>query len=491
MGRRGGRAGWAVLLVGIGLLAFGVRFGMMWRSGLLDVGGYDDGVHYAIAVNLVHGRLPYRDVLFLQPPGIALAASPFAALAPVLGDPRAFVLAKIAFAGVGALNAVVTAAVLRRFGLSAALVGGVLYAVAFTVVYDERTLTLEPIGTLGVLTSLLLLPRAQRLGGRWAVLAGVAAGSAVGFKIWYAVALVVLLAAVRGGRLRFLAGAAAAGLVVYLPFFAAAPARMWEQVVLAQLGRPDLGDTPLEVRLASLLGVSGLAGDTSLRGVPPDALVRVLGGVAVLVVLVALIDRRSRVFGVLTVADLTVLLASPSYFAHYAILVAQPLVLCAGAVTAIVLRRVPVAPVRIAVVALLLLAVVQLNLLHDGGRSGRRPPLRALQAAATAVRGCVVSDAPAILAGMNTLTRDVAAGCDIHADPSGISYVHARFLIDGKPVDRDRNPVFQREITRYLRSGSAHVVVRPGALLLDRRYTTELAQGTPLVDRDGFRLYPD
>ena len=45
---------------------------------MLGDNGYDDGVHYAAAASLIHGRLPYRDFLFLQPPAMVLAASPFA-----------------------------------------------------------------------------------------------------------------------------------------------------------------------------------------------------------------------------------------------------------------------------------------------------------------------------------------------------------------------------------------------------------------------------
>ena len=45
---------------------------------MYGLGNYDDGVYYSAATALVHGQLPYRDFLLLQPPGIAVLLAPFA-----------------------------------------------------------------------------------------------------------------------------------------------------------------------------------------------------------------------------------------------------------------------------------------------------------------------------------------------------------------------------------------------------------------------------
>ena len=58
-------------------VAFAARLVPLLRGGgLYAAGNYDDGVHYAAAMGLVHGLLPYRDFLFLHPPGIAVLARP-------------------------------------------------------------------------------------------------------------------------------------------------------------------------------------------------------------------------------------------------------------------------------------------------------------------------------------------------------------------------------------------------------------------------------
>src|ERR1035441_2608827 len=51
-----------------------VLFGIHGFSG----NGYDDGVYLGAAVRLVNGAIPYRDFVFLQPPGSVLLFSPIA-----------------------------------------------------------------------------------------------------------------------------------------------------------------------------------------------------------------------------------------------------------------------------------------------------------------------------------------------------------------------------------------------------------------------------
>ena len=453
------RLGWTALVVGVGLVGFAVRFALLWRSGPLSLGGYDDGVHFAAAVNLVHGRLPYRDVLFLQPPGILLAMSPFAAVAQVIGDAKAFALARIAFTVIGGLNAALVTAILRRFGVPAAVVGGAVYALSFAAVYAERTATLEALATTGVLLAILLIPHARDLeGGPWYLIAGAAAGAAIGFKIWYVVAFGVLLLWARGGRLRVLTGGVIACLVIYGPFFSTAPAQMFRDIVSAQLGRPDLVELSTTVRLRSMLGISGLRGPTPIPPVPADLILAVLLGVVAVLVAATLFERRARVFVVLLAASAAVLLIAPSYYQHYATFTAGPLALIGGVGTARIVTALPRRWPQILVVALVVAAVVGLNARHDQGRAGFRAPVAALRAAADQVHGCLVSDDPGLLAVLNRLTPQVVAGCDVQPDPSGQGYVLP--YPDDVAVLRIEQPAFQREIVRYLHSGSAWISIR-------------------------------
>ena len=60
------------------------------------MGNYDDGVHFAAALGLVNGLLPYRDFLLLHPPGVVLALAPFAALSWLIGEPDAMAVSRCA-----------------------------------------------------------------------------------------------------------------------------------------------------------------------------------------------------------------------------------------------------------------------------------------------------------------------------------------------------------------------------------------------------------
>lgn len=474
--RRARRIRWGTLIVATGLLGFAVRFAMLWRSGPLSLGYYDDGVHFAAAVNLIHGRLPYRDVLFLQPPGILIATSPFAALAEVVGDANAFVLARIAFAVVGGLNAALVAAILRRFGLPAAVIGGLLYAVSFPAVYAERTITVEAVATTGILIALLLIPRARELaGGPWYLLAGAAAGAAIGMKIWYVVPFAVLLLWARGGRLRVLLGGVVTCLVIDGPFFIAAPERMISQVVTAQLGRPDVVGLSTSTRIGTILGVGGAVDDTPIPGVAPDLVLAVLLAVTAVLVVVAVFERRARVFVALLAATAAILLAAPSYYLHYAILCAAPLALVGGAGAQRIIAALPRRALRVALVALVAAAIVGLNLRHDQSVIDYSAPVAALRTAADRVNGCLVADDPTLLAVLDRLTPQVEAGCDVQADPSGAGYVLA--YPNGIAVDRIDQPAFQREIVRYLHSGAAWIRIRGAGLGLTDETRT-------LIDRD-------
>lgn len=438
-----------------------IRLAALRRMGWLAVGTYDDGVHFSTAVALLHGRLPYRDVLFLQPPGVLLALSPFAALSDLVGDARAFALARIAFCLLGALDAGLVALLLRRSGAGAALVGGAVFAVWYPAVYTSRTLLLEPLGTTAVLLALLAMQRAERHRPGWWVVAGLLAGSAVGVKIWNLVPAVVLLAFAHRGRLRFLIGATAAVVAVNLPFFLSAPVRMWQQVVLAQIGRPPSSVGP-RMRLEIILGLS-VPGGSPLRAVPAKVILPVLALALAGAAIAALVARTTRVMAVLLVADVLLLLTTPSFFLQYSGLAAAPIALVVGAGAGALLARV-VDPVPKAVVGLLVV-VIALGLATgaDGHRFDARAPIASLRQAVSKVDGCVVADDPTILIVLNRLSSDLDRGCAFQSDLSGRGYL---FAITTHVESRKEDPVWQRYAVRYLHSGAAYLRIRGDGLQL-------------------------
>ena len=75
-----------LIIIGMTLLALAVRLYYFTRPGyLLGVTEYDDGSYFGSAVRLVHGSMPYRDFVLVQPPGITLLmTSPQTGINPVV-----------------------------------------------------------------------------------------------------------------------------------------------------------------------------------------------------------------------------------------------------------------------------------------------------------------------------------------------------------------------------------------------------------------------
>lgn len=478
---RAPRAAW-VLPVVIGGIAFAVRLTMMLHAGgLLALGEYDDGVYYAAADALVHGRLPYLDFLLLHPPGVALAVAPFAALGSITTDQTGLVVARLVFELIGGLNAALVVVVLRRFGFAAALTGGALYAVLLPAVWAEHTVMLEPLGTAGVLLSLVLIGRP--VPGPAVVAAGLMAGWAMDVKIWYIVPAAVIACFVPRHRWRFVLAAFAGVAAVCVPFLVAAPAAMVREVVLDQLGRPRGGG--LLARLAGVLGVR----DGSVQDVRSATLV--LAVLAVLAVAACLRTRGGRLFAVLLLATGTVVALSPSWFEHYGAFTAPPLALCVGIAVQRLVDLVPAGRWVGPVVAVpLAIVVVAGGVQADGHRSpGRTLPV-AFTTAVEQTPGCVLADDPTALALSDVLSRDLTEPrCTVWPDVTGWTYDRADLrTADGQPVPRLEDPRWQRMILDYLRSGSAWVTVR-SSTGVDRATRAELDEGAPLVHVDRLVLH--
>lgn len=496
------RVGWWSLAVGVWLLAFAARALLLLRGGgLAGLHAYDDGVYHVAAVAWLHGRAPYDQFVLLHPPGLLYLLAPFAALGELTTDSLGLQAARVGFMALGALNAVLVLLVGRHFSTVAGVVAGVLYAVAYPAMYTERTVSLEgPSSTLLLVAVLLLLHRAPgRLAGvsrSQVLLAGAALGVMLGLKIWNVVPLAVIAGWVflRWGRtagVRLLGSAAAATTAVCLPFFVQAPEAMWRYVVLDQIGRPR-ADRSVIFRLERMFGLQ-----VTLSG-QPQAVHRLALAAAVLLVLaaavIALTVPVARMFVLLLLATTAVLLSTPSFFAHYATLTAAPgvlvLAVAAGVVAGWLRRRAP-RPVAWAVAATGL-AVLAVGSEPALTRGVGQPFPRQLAGAAATVEGCVTADDPASLALVNTLSRDLSAGCRIWVDVTGLTYDEAGGGGRGKPLRRTTNAVWQGKVMDYLLSGSATVVTRTGTGLSPENRA--LIRSLPVIAKVGrvaLRRVPD
>ncbi|MBA8792609.1 hypothetical protein FHX74_000203 [Friedmanniella endophytica] len=478
----------------VGALAAAVRLALLLRgTGLYGYGNYDDGVHFAAALALVDGRLPYRDFLLLHPPGILLVLSPFAALSRWVREPAAFAVARIAWCLLGGVNAALVVAVLRRRSRPAAWVAGLFYAGYWPAVFDEHLTLLETPQALVQLLAVLVLVRAlgrthpaaraadgtadrttdETTGGagarptdRWVpwLLAGVLVGASPCLKIWGAASVLVLagwVLAVRGARraLLVVAGAAATAVAVCLPFWLAAPGPMWREVVLDQLGRQH-SSLPPTTRVAAIVGLQNYGIDH------PGLLLSVLPGLALLLVVVlAATDRGARPLVALFAVEAGALLLTPTWYQHYPAFAAGPLALVVGSAFAVVLdrwhrRSADRARLRragtagLALVTVAALAAVAVPSLTT--RIGLRFPHRTLAVAAR-TRGCVTSDDPINLIELDVVGRNIARRCRVVVDLGGFIYDER---VHGHEVPRADSPAFQTAALAYLGSGATTVLSR-------------------------------
>ncbi len=481
-GRSGGGR-WTGLYLGVGLVALASRAYLLRFAQLNGEGTYDDGVHFAGALALVLGKLPYQDFLFLHPPMILLALSPFAGLAQVTSDGFGFAAARVAWMLLGAFNATAVARLLRPLGLLSALVGGLAYSLYFPAVYAESTTMLEGLANAFLLAALLLLASGQSRSRL--VWAGILLGFVPAVKIWGVVLIAAVLVwvwAVRGFRsfrtvlLASLASCAA----VILPFFLASPTRMWDMVVAAQLGRPYMTTATTEDRLWAMLGLYGSPASSQLT--------YAFAGLALVVAVVTL--WRNRTFALawlgvgLFVPAAGMLLVTPSFFQHYPAVIAVPFALMLGSVVTMAPR--PGHPLRwLGAIAMLpaILAWGAAQDLHDAqSYTGRDIRFTSLRGPVTSAQGCVTSDDPAPLIELNVFSRNIKRGCPIWIDLTGHSYVDTGS--SGK-VARTKNQAFQQQVLDYLSSGDVAIIGRNETLHYLDAANRRTVDSWPVLARSG------
>jgi hypothetical protein len=202
----------------------------------------DVAVYLGASVRLLQGVLPYRDFVFVQPPGSTVLLLPFAALAQAAGTREALALLRALTPVLAAADVLLTARALRRWGASAVALGGALVAVFPAELYALRGPMLEPFVVTLVLAAIALLAERQ------VAAAGLLLGLAVSVKLTALVPVAVIVVfSLRRPRQAalLLAAALAAAAVVCLPFLAAAPASFLRDVFHAQAARLTPGDAGL------------------------------------------------------------------------------------------------------------------------------------------------------------------------------------------------------------------------------------------------------
>lgn len=236
------------LLAFLGVGAFVVRASPYFReTGVLGWAvDSDEGVYLSAAALLWRGALPYRDFVFVHPPGILYALAPLAWLDVV--PSRMLELARWGIAALGAVNVVLAARIInRRAGLLGGCVTAGLLAVWPEVVANDRGVHLEPFLTAAVLLAVAKLDAASER----PLTAGVFFGLALWVKSWAVLWLVGWLLA-RGRRaVPGIVVAGVVGALGTLPWLFLAP-DLLTQLIGVHLWRPPDGDAGLGLRLREM-----------------------------------------------------------------------------------------------------------------------------------------------------------------------------------------------------------------------------------------------
>ena len=328
------------LPVGVGLLgALTAFFSVVVKGGSLNGYGFDGGVYLGAATRLAHGTLPYKDFVFVQPPGVLLLLSPISVASWFFGTGFEVVAGRLLDFVLIGLACGLGTALLQRFGSLAAIAGGSFFALVGVTASVATQFKLEPPLIAALFAMLLVVfDGAERIAGRRRLLiGGLLGGVAVSLKLWALVPVAILLAVVvwrqRNALRPFLLGLVTSLGVTTLPFALASPRGFWRDVVVAQVGRSARGEiTP------GILGRIDYLAFYVLRPLAPSTkgfgfvllfLLFLLGADAIL---------RRRTLAVLEIviypcvgASLAMLLLAPVFSTYYAWYFAAFLALGVGA----------------------------------------------------------------------------------------------------------------------------------------------------------------
>jgi hypothetical protein len=261
------------------LLAVALRIYDLTRPGyLFGISEYDDGTDFGSAIRLVHGAVPYRDFIMVQPPGITLIMFPVALITKGMGTITGMAVARVVTALASAAAVPLAGLLTRHRGFMAVLVSCGVLAIYPDSILAARTVLLEPwLVLFCLLGALAVFDRDQVTTGRRLLLGGILFGFAGAVKVWaiLPVAVILVLTARRPRQAAVYAAGVTLGFcAAVLPFALTAPATFYRSVIIAQLVRADLVRIPQGYRLQHMLGA------VHLSQLPTPALV-IIGIVAV------------------------------------------------------------------------------------------------------------------------------------------------------------------------------------------------------------------
>jgi len=264
--KRGRRPSWltpvnmVIIITTLVALALRLHFQYTRPGFLLGVTEYDDGPYFGSAVRLVHGSMPYRQFVLVQPPGITLLMSPAALLSYWTGTGWGLAIGRILTLLAGAAGVALAGLLVRHRGLLAVLVTCGIMAVYSDAVAAAHTVLVEPWLVLFCLAGAVAVFDRDRITTSTKRLAwgGVLFGFAGAVEAW-AIVPVIVLAALCLPQLKraaiYVGGVAAGFLIPVLPFAIAGPRQFYHSLITAQVGyRAHAVRVGFLLRLRNMIG---------------------------------------------------------------------------------------------------------------------------------------------------------------------------------------------------------------------------------------------
>ncbi len=437
-------------------------FAVSRGGGFKSVFGYDDGVYMGAATGFSHGLIPYRDFLFVHPPGILFILSPIGYLARFIGDSNAFVLGRIFCIAVGIATTILVTKIGFRAGNWAGIFAGFTYALWLPVVREERTTLLEVFCVLFLALAIYFITK-DEIRNRDVVIAGVSLGLATGVKLWMAVPVIVISLWLLFRR-RYKSGIVLGGTafavfsIICAPFLILSHGKMWDLVWKAQISRAGRHESKLP-RLAQIFNIP--------KKFAPIVENPFTLGIVFILVIVCLIlifnkFKNSRLYIALVVAQLAVLISSPIFFHGYSSYIAIPIIL----LVALFFQRL----IDFKYSAPLLIPLFLFSLIFNFATVSELIPQKKFpaQAIAKIVKDakCVTSDSPSVLLLSNTLTKAIDNKCQVIFDVDGEIYGvnGGENNLKLTSMERRRNSLqYQNELLSYFESGDITILKRETA----------------------------
>lgn len=446
-------------LFAVFLIAAAIRLGPLLRTGsLTGILGEQDGTYYSASAHLLRGLLPYRDVPFDQPPGIAVLLLPFTVLAMWAGDPVGLAAARVFVVLLGGLNAVLVALFLRRYAPAYAVVGGLLYAAWRLPAAAERTMHLEAFAACGLLGSLLLLGTGRERSPYRVAASGAALGATAAVTLWAAPAVAVGAASLLAGRSArtaaiWLGGVLAGFAALAGPLILVAPSAFLRQAVHHQLlGETEATATDRFRRFADLARIGGYEEPASIG---------VMVATCVIVAVVtasfsAWWQPEARLAALVTPVLCVVVAVLPGY--HFGSFALAPTLVIVFATAAHRLAPTPwshrAGPPAAAVVAAFL-AVLALTAAHNVvPRSSNLDRLRAFASS----RECVWFETASQAVTANALTGQLARGCPVPVDRLADFRNQTQDWTGDAEHAARHSEAFQQRLAAHVRTANAAVL---------------------------------